>query len=81
MLLQKIATNTFFTVGLFSFFLFLGRNQLSFYGRGDKNWQDTSAGWAMLLMPPPGYMADHVIIILVKIAQFLSLLHVSTSFL
>ena len=56
MLLQKIATNTS-AIGCFLHFSSLGRKSTSLL-RERKNGQDVSVGWAILLMPPSGYMAD-----------------------
>ena len=55
MLLQKITTNTCAAGCRLHLFL-LGKSQLSWMS---KNGQDSLVGWAVLLLPPPGYMADH----------------------
>ena len=57
-LLQKIATNIFSVVGCFLHFSSF-RQKSTWLLRGSKNGQDISVGWAMLLMPPPGCIADH----------------------
>ena len=57
MLLQKIATDTS-AVGCFLHFSSFGQNS-TWLLRETKNGQGISVGWAMLLMTPPGYVADH----------------------
>ena len=70
MLLQKTATSTFSAVGCFLHFFLLANVNLTLLG--SKNGQDISVGWAMLLMPPLSYMADHL-----SILSFWSLLNFS----
>ena len=58
MLLQKIATNTFSAVGCFLHFSSFRQKSIELLRRS-KNGQDISVGWAILLMRPPGYMANY----------------------
>ena len=81
MLLQKIATNTLSALGCFLIFLLLEKNQLSFYGGARMGKIFQLGGLCSLCsLLATRLITRQLFRFVVKIAQFLSLLHISTSF-